>query len=131
MAAGLPLSRTQLEILFLTSEVSGATTSEIAMKLHLTAGAVTQTIETLVRRELVERQHDTIDRRVIHHHLTKKGLQIIDEIKAAQHNRIKALVATMSAEEVDGTIRALQRVTAFINEGLQARYDRETENKKV
>lgn len=65
--AGHNLSRIQTELVFLTAQhkKDGISVKDVATKLQVTSGAVTQLVDTLIARGLVERAENPDDRRSI------------------------------------------------------------------
>ena len=76
---GLQLTRTQLEILMMLS-AEPLTTGQLAKRLYLTQSAVTQTVDTLVRRDLIQRRTDPHDRRITRLSLSPPGQDITRHI---------------------------------------------------
>ena len=112
---GLNLSRTQLEILFHLAKQS-QTTSELAVQLALTQGAVTQTVDTLVRRDLVARHPDQNDRRVVRLELTAEGHKLMDHLVELKRRRLRALLGSLSEQEIEALIVVNNRLTEMFNE---------------
>jgi len=65
--AGHNLSRIQTELVFLTAQhkKDGISVKDVAAKLQVTSGAVTQLVDTLIVRGLIERAENPNDRRSI------------------------------------------------------------------
>ncbi|HUC20247.1 MAG TPA: MarR family transcriptional regulator [Candidatus Polarisedimenticolaceae bacterium] len=115
---GLHYSRTQLEIIFLLNKLPGQTTGELAKRLFLTSGAVTQTVETLVQRGVMSRTADSKDRRIIRLNLTPTGLEVATDMHAARHKRIASLISKMSPAEAEALISSTERLAQLIQEGI-------------
>lgn len=114
--SGLQLTRTQLEILQLLITKPAQTTGELARQLSLTQSAVTQTVDTLARRQLVERRSDEHDRRIIRLQLSPQGQQMIDHIRSLKHRHLQEFMSRLSVAEAEALITATEKVTAFIEE---------------
>ena len=71
----------------------GLRMSEMAEALRLTPGAVTQSVDFLVREKMVERHADPSDRRVITVSLSELGRTLLSE---ANHRIEQALIRAMS-----------------------------------
>jgi DNA-binding MarR family transcriptional regulator len=112
----LALSRTQLEIMLLLREHDSQTTTQLAKQLFLTPGAVTQTIETLVQRELIERLPDNNDRRLIHLRLSPAGTEAINRVIQQRRKRMKALLTQLSPPELEALIIGAERLAQLIEQ---------------
>jgi DNA-binding MarR family transcriptional regulator len=113
---GLQLTRTQLEILMLFIEQPVWTIGELAKRLLLTPSAVTQTVDTLVRRNLVARYADEHDRRIIRLELAPEGQRLTGQIRALKAGKMRALVSRLSESEIDAFITITQKFAALLRE---------------
>src|SRR3989338_7062018 len=67
------LPPSQWVVLFLISEHEEMTTKEIAQLLGMTSSAVTQLVNGLVKKQYLERQDASHDRRIVRIRLTEKA----------------------------------------------------------
>jgi DNA-binding MarR family transcriptional regulator len=111
--AGSNFSRTQIEIMILL-EHDQISFKHLADKLGLTPGAVTQTVETLVQRNLVERTPDEHDRRSIHLALTNDGKEVVAKMHQARQAKVEALLNSLSQTEIETIIKTTRRLTELI-----------------
>jgi DNA-binding MarR family transcriptional regulator len=112
---GLQLSRTQSEILFMLME-GPTTTRDIAVRLFLTQGAVTQTIDTLVRRGLVGRHAVEHDRRVVRLELTAEGHDLTTHLREMKRRYMDTLLSSLSEQEIEALIVICERLTEMFNQ---------------
>lgn len=76
-----------------------ATPSDISKELLVTLGTVTTSLNNLERKGYIERRRSSIDRRVVHLSLTKKG-RLLYRLHKRFHNRmVMQVVEGMSSEE--------------------------------
>lgn len=75
------------------------TPTELRRTTILTSGAMTNRIDRLEARGLVQRAADPNDRRGIQVHLTAKGLELIDEAVVARLQSADQLVSRLNADE--------------------------------
>ncbi|GEM_PF-2022429 len=115
LGEGLQLTRTQVEILTMLIE-KPQTTGELARRLFLTQSAVTQTVDTLVRRSLIDRHPDDHDRRVIQLRLSPTGLNITNHLRSLRRKHMQALVDRLTQNEVEVLISVTEKLTAQLNE---------------
>ena len=115
---GLQLTRTQIEIIFMLAD-GPKSTSELAKVLVLTQSAVTQTVDTLVRQDLVERRPDGSDRRVTTLHLSEEGRRLTERLRGLRRRKMEALLQKLTPDEVEAMISITQKLTAVFNESKQ------------
>lgn len=109
-------SRTQFEIITSISDNPGQTTSNLATQLHVTRGSITQTVDTLVRRDLVTRTVDVYDRRIVRLDLTEAGRSYAQAARAAQDSWMASLVSHLTQDEVKKTLEAFDTLhTTLLN----------------
>ena len=97
------ISYAQFELIFAlqrcdAQEVPSA--KELAEQLSLTAGAVSQLIDSLVEQGLIERQADSQDRRVTRIVLSSKGLDIAKQIHENKHLLMRDVMESLTEEEL-------------------------------
>jgi DNA-binding MarR family transcriptional regulator len=111
---GVNYSRTQLEILMLLSEQDCQTTKKLAEQLLITGGAVTQTVDTLVKRGLVIKEQSSLDRRYMQLIPTQNGLIVINKYRDAHRNLLNLLVLGLTEPEIDTALKVTKKVTSII-----------------
>ena len=82
----------------------------------LTTGAMTNRIDRLEERELVERRPDPQDRRSLYVRLTEKGVKLIDRALAARMECAAESVSALSDRET-ATLESLLRKLVLLSEG--------------
>lgn len=115
-AGQLDLSHSQVHALMLLSDNHRQTTGDVAVSLCVTPSAATQTLDTLVRRGLVERQADETDRRVIRHVLSPVGKDITDSIHRKRQHYMNELVRRLTPEQLEAAIIAMNVITQLVDE---------------
>ena len=123
---GLQLSRTQLEILLMLHE-SARTTSELAKSLALTQGAITQTIDTLVRRTLVERYPDESDRRIVRLRISTAGQELTTKLGEFRQAKMHALYGRLSSEETQSLVSIARKMTELIEDPTLKKINKDKE----
>jgi DNA-binding MarR family transcriptional regulator len=113
LTGGLTMTRTQLEILHRLKQQPGQTVGELARAIFLTQSAVTQTVDTLVHRELVERRPSERDRRTTQLHLTAAGEAVMDRLRQFRRERIEALASVLTDAEIDALVTATGKMARF------------------
>ena len=93
-----------------------ATPSDISKELLVTLGTVTTSLNNLERKGNIERRRSSIDRRVVHLSLTKKG-RLLYRLHKRFHNRmVMQVVEGMSPEEKNAMQKGLQNLYNFLEE---------------
>mgnify|MGYP001506939593 CR=1 FL=1 len=93
-----------------------ATPSDISRELMVTLGTVTTSLNNLERKGYIERRRSSIDRRVVHLSLTKKG-RLLYRLHKRFHNRmVMQVVEGMSSEEKNAMQKGLQNLYNFLEE---------------
>ena len=110
------LTRTQIEVMAVLRGAKHQTIGEVAEYLGVTHSASTQTIETLVKRGLVERFDDDNDRRIVRLALSADGRQLAESLYASHIARLNQAFAGLSEAELTVLISALKRLTHQFNE---------------
>lgn len=109
------LSESQMHALMALHEAPSGTTGDIAKLLCVTSGAATQTVETLVRRGLIERRHDPIDRRIVRLGLTAEGSQLTTSIVENRRRYFYQLLAQLEPAEVSAVMKALKTLAELMS----------------
>ncbi|MFJ4656150.1 MarR family winged helix-turn-helix transcriptional regulator [Nocardia sp. NPDC088792] len=89
---------------------SGLTAGELNKAAMVTSGAITNRIDRLTAKGLVERVPDTKDRRAIRVHLTDKGRQLVDDLlplHMANEQRLLTGLTPADREALIPLLRAL------------------------
>jgi DNA-binding MarR family transcriptional regulator len=111
---GVNYSRTQLEILMLLDEKSCQTAKDLAEQLLVTGGAIAQTVETLVKRDLVVRVQDKSDHRFIQLVLTQKGNRVVEKYCKARRDFMNLLVLGLTESEIDAVLNVTKKASLLI-----------------
>lgn len=71
--AELGLTTAQLRVMFLMRSNPGVTAGELATRLAVTPPTISGIVDRLVKLDLVRREEDANDRRLVRNHLTSRG----------------------------------------------------------
>jgi len=104
--ANLGVNKPQVEVLFLLSK-QPMNVKNIAEKLHVTSGAVSQIVENLVKSGLLLRGTSPTDRRGVLVGLSPEGKT---RLKIIKQTYIKRLASTLSTV-TDNQLESLQTIT--------------------
>jgi DNA-binding MarR family transcriptional regulator len=117
-AIHLRLNRTDLRALQLLRTSTGLTAGDLARGLHVTTGATTRVIDSLVVAGHAEREWDPVDRRRIVVRLTPAARQALDSSDELLQAEAQLLLERRSSEELEalsallGELQGLMRAHA-------------------
>jgi DNA-binding MarR family transcriptional regulator len=107
---GVPISLSQLELLFTIRQTQPVSSKLLAGKLCLTPGAVSQLAEGLENQELITRRVDARDRRIQCLEVTPAGTSLLQEMEARRRRVMEAIVADLSDQELEIWLRVQQKM---------------------
>ncbi len=91
--------------------------SDLSRLLHVAMPTVTQSIDCLVSKRLVERYTDARDRRQVWLHLTEEGHHVESESGAAAEGYLSCLLARLPEEQRAEIAEALEHLSRLMEEG--------------
>lgn len=105
------LSLTEAAIIsFLHNNPEKDTAADIANLRMLSKGIVSQAVESLIQKSLLQREPDTDDRRKIHLSLMPSAQSVTETIEAIQQNFHNGIFAGLSEEEQELFSRINDRI---------------------
>ena len=110
--AGLGLSMTQLRVLFMLRTDSGLSAGALAERLSVTPSTLTRIMDRLVRNDLVRREADDDDRRLVRHYLTATGLRTVEEMERTGRARMNQVFGRLSRDRLERLLIALRDLAA-------------------
>jgi len=102
----LPIS--QLRCLHVIAEQEGLKMLEVSHKLEVKLPALSQIVDRLVKRGLVERHADSQDRRVVRLCLTEQARAILAEAHTARQARMTATRQNLGERAIRAVIKGLE-----------------------
>lgn len=99
--------RTLLE---LASQDQGASVKELAEAAGITSGAMSQMVEHLHGKGLVERLEDPTDRRVVRVRMTKVAKEKLGGFKKSQNERLTKVFEDLSDAEIEKLAELISRL---------------------
>ncbi|QDP39626.1 MarR family winged helix-turn-helix transcriptional regulator [Radiobacillus deserti] len=92
------------------------TSTEIANEFSIGKSAVTAQVNRLFERELLERERDEQDRRIVYLRLTSKGRALVEEGTEKLYDVLGDILTQFSQEEVTSFVQSLQKLVTFLRE---------------
>lgn len=86
--------------------------SRLAEALDVSVASATGIVSRMERRGLVERRHDTADRRLVVVHLTERGAGLFRDLEAHRRERLAQLLHELTPDELTGLLRGLRALRA-------------------
>ena len=115
-AVHLHLNRTDLRALQLLRVSPGLTAGELARGLHVTTGATTRVIDSLVAAGHAQREWDPVDRRRIQVRLTPAAQRALDESDERLRAETQRLLERHATEELEALGVLLGELQELIRE---------------
>ena len=119
----LPLPQLRVVGVIYDRHPSGVMLKEIADELQLTPGAISQTVDVLVRENIVERTVSPTDRRAILLKPTAMGLELKEQHARHVNNVMHSISKDISAEDLETFTRVLEHLLEQMN-ALQRQNDK-------
>lgn len=111
----LGLTITQLRVLFRLRADDGTPAGALAERLRVTPSTLTRIVDRLARQELVRRETDHGDRRLVRHYLTAAGASTLEAIIGGARARMDEVVNRLSARQLERLVLALEDLTAALD----------------
>jgi DNA-binding MarR family transcriptional regulator len=104
----------------LDKNLTGVKIKELKDYLKITPAAVTHLIDSLFKKNLVERLNDSQDRRIVLIKATKKGNNLVITKKNKFITKCEKLVQYLGEKDSQELIRLLNKTFSFLNNELPA-----------
>ena len=104
---GLDVTPAQMDALLVLYEPSSMPMGELASQLGLTESAATRLVDRLVKMNLVRRDRDETDRRVVRVRLSPYGRQLAELVFERREARFQRVLSRLSKADQDSLIRGL------------------------
>ncbi|MCK9518137.1 MAG: MarR family transcriptional regulator, partial [Dehalococcoidia bacterium] len=106
--AELGLTTAQLRVMFHMRETPGVTAGELAQRMAVTPPTISGIVDRLVRLDLVRREDDESDRRLVRNHLTEKGESACGWLERGLAVYIRRILTDMGEDELDAFISGMK-----------------------
>jgi DNA-binding MarR family transcriptional regulator len=99
-------------------------TGKLAFELQISASAVTQLTDRLIRKELIERQTATGDRRCVVVGLSPKGKRLIDDVRKRRTGLFGEALSQLGESEHAQVIQAMKLVIKTLESSEKSKLDK-------
>lgn len=107
------LSRPQMELLT-SLEQKPRTTSALAKEFAVSASAVSQMVDQLIEKKLVERVEDPNDRRVTNIQLSNGGEELFSAIYEKFLKHLEQKFSSVSIKEIEVLLSTIDKITSDV-----------------
>jgi len=90
--------------------------TDLYQSLMITSGAITNRIDTLEKKDLVKRVHDSEDRRTIYVQLTNAGFELISQAVISHTQTEESLLKGLTKEELAQLDQLLKKLLSSLEE---------------
>jgi DNA-binding MarR family transcriptional regulator len=106
----------QKRILFYLDLEGPKKMSDVARLVAVTTPAATAVVDKLVKQDLVTREPDTVDRRIIRVALSENGRRTVDELKLIHERRLEDILSRLDADKRAQLIESFERIHEILTE---------------
>lgn len=89
---------------------------EVGEACNIKLSTLTGKVDSLEHLKLVRRTHDKADRRVIYLSLTKKGIELMQQLESIWESTVQGILKSHSVEEAELLIQALQSAVTSLSD---------------
>ena len=107
----LHLSLLQIQTLLFLHEHPSTQMRDIATCFSIEMPTATNLINKLVREDLVSRQQDKEDRRLVRIMLTGKGKKLLERVMKERNKKLSHLLSYLSSKDKDNLLRIISLLT--------------------
>jgi len=120
-----PIPHGQLEVFFRIYHEQPISFKQLAQKLHLTPGAVSQLVEGLEQHNLITRKSDPKDRRVQCLEVSPKGIELIKRVESHRQKMMEGVMAGLSDHELEVWLRIQQKLVEQLEKDRANQHEKE------
>ncbi|MCA1059884.1 MarR family transcriptional regulator [Rossellomorea aquimaris] len=113
------LTGPQFFILYLLSTSEDMKSTELAEKLDVKPSAITVMIDRLLKNDLVARERDEKDRRIVKLQLTSLGREIFEKAKGKRREIFSRYLAYLGEEDVDQLVTIYEKLAAAVENNTE------------
>ena len=113
---GLEVTPAQMNALVVLYEPQNLPMGELAEQLGLTESAATRLVDRLLRMNLVRRDRDEVDRRVVRVRLSSYGRQLADLVFKRREEQFTRFAVRLAATERQNLIQGLSALLAVFQD---------------
>ena len=112
------ISPTQMELLLNVKHLQPVSVKDIAARMRLTPGAVTQLMEGLVAKGYIERRTDAHDRRITNVVIAENGSKKLKELWERRKAMLRNIMQELDTDELAVMLRVQEKMLHHIEDSL-------------
>lgn len=105
-----PMSHLQMHTLLLVREKGSCSMKELAQAQKIVPATMTALVDRLVKKDMLLRITDTIDRRVTRVSLSEAGKQALEQFYKEKQRRANLLVNVLDPEEQETLVNLMKKI---------------------
>jgi DNA-binding MarR family transcriptional regulator len=109
------LTTPQILLLQAIRKLEGAALGQLADEVSLSQPTVTSILDRLEKKEYIERERSTVDKRKVHVHLTERGIEILRDAPTPLQEHFSRQFNDLQEWEQTMMIASLQRVAYMMD----------------
>lgn len=110
IASKYELTVTQLQLLLHIDEAERITAAQLQSLQNTSKGAISQMVDILLEKGMIERLQSNEDKRVYFIRLTEQGENVIRTINQSQGKEMAYLLSGMTHEQLSNTLLGLEKI---------------------
>lgn len=114
-------TKQQFELLFAVKQLDQPSIKELAERLDITSGAVSQLVEHMEQTQLVERVESEQDRRTVRVRLTRRGANLFRHFHARRMAKVDEYLSVLSDDELAQFVGLLQKIMVNARQKAQTK----------
>lgn len=117
---GLTLGRFEILLILINETSKALSPSEIAQKMNVTRGTMTQFIDALEKDDLVKREDDPRDRRAMFIKLTAHGESLVKRVLPEHFKRLSYFIRLLTKSERKQLLTLLSKLSNGIHHSAES-----------
>ena len=108
------LTSSQIKVMVSFTDKDSFTMTELSQAHSVSVSTMTSMVDRLMQNELIERQRDERDRRIVRVGLTPKGKKMVKHLMKARRQELEKFLLELSRKEVDIFHQSIENVARFL-----------------
>lgn len=99
------------------------TSSELAQLFHVNKSAISALITRLEEKNLIYRERNHSDRRLVHLSLTEEGEALFQESNKKIHDVVAGFISQFSDEEIESFMKTYEKLALILDQAIETKHD--------
>ena len=115
------LTSSQIKLLTCFSHTDELTMTDLSKNLTVSMPTMTAMVDRLINTKMVNRERDSIDRRVVKVRLTDSGERILKKLVRIRRKEMEKILMNLSEEEMENFLTSIEVVAQILTKARQKR----------